>query len=133
MAYRRLFGDRTTSFHAKSSFDRNISTRQTFSEPLLTVGSETFRSFSSERSIHEPDDGNEALINYDFKSCLITNDFAKRDLLPQTLVPKSQWSNYGMWGPPAAVYPVAVPCPHIANNPELTLTWQRDRIVAAGK
>lgn len=55
-------------------------------------------------------------------------DFAQRDAMPETLVPKSKWDSYGKWGPPAAKYPMPV-IPAGYDR----LQWQRDRIVAVAQ
>jgi len=64
-------------------------------------------------------------------SALLTADFPARDLLPQAVVPESQWYernwNSG-WGPRAAAYPTAdVPA---GCDPE---GWKRARVVAAAR
>lgn len=58
----------------------------------------------------------------------VTADFAARDALPQTTVPKSQWYKYGTYGPPAATFKAPV-IPKGFDPVE----WKRERIVAVAK
>ncbi len=58
----------------------------------------------------------------------LTSDFSKRDLLPQTEVPRDEWDCCGYWGPPASRYP-EVSIPHDYER----IQWLRDRVIATGK
>lgn len=55
-------------------------------------------------------------------------DFAARDAMPETTVPKSKWDSYGKYGPPAAHFPA----PTIPAGYD-RLQWQRDRIIAVAQ
>jgi len=58
----------------------------------------------------------------------VTADFEKRDLLPQSDIPKKKWSAMRSWGPTARKYPeVQVP---EGKDP---IAWKRARVLAVAK
>ena len=60
----------------------------------------------------------------------LTADFAHRDTLPQSDVPKNKWfiPEYGMWGPKLRKFPPAI-IPEVVNP----VQWKRDRVIEAAK
>jgi cell wall-associated NlpC family hydrolase len=58
----------------------------------------------------------------------LTADFAARDAMPESRVPKSEWATKTNWGPAAAAYP-----PVEAPAGVDPVKWKRERVVAVAK
>lgn len=68
-----------------------------------------------------------SLTDSEYQQSLVA-DFARRDAMPETTVPRSLWYRYGKWGPPAAKFPAST-VPTGVNSTQ----WKRDRVVAVAQ